>query len=92
MATISISKQHKKSRDEIERLVEDLRRVLEGDYGCRCERRGDQLEIARRGINGSLQILDDRVDVEIRLGPMMGLLADRMKPFINAQLSAHLDD
>lgn len=90
MSDISISKRHNKSRDDIEDLVDEMRRVLVQDYGCRCDRRGDTLSIARRGVNGSLQLREQAVDITIRLGPMMSMLARPLEDFIQRELDKHL--
>ncbi|MBT8138920.1 MAG: polyhydroxyalkanoic acid system family protein [Gammaproteobacteria bacterium] len=92
MATIKISKQHNKPTEEIEELVDDLRNVLEGKYGCSCSRNGDELVIERRGVNGLVKLGDEKVDVDIKLGPMMGMFANQLKPFIEDQLDAHLNE
>ena len=91
MAKISIHKQHSMPRKELESLAEELQDELSHRYGCACTRIGDEIEIKRSGITGTLKLQDDRVDIDIVLGPMLGMLAKRIEPAIRKKLDEHLD-
>ncbi|NNL56790.1 MAG: hypothetical protein HKO71_03495 [Pseudomonadales bacterium] len=91
MANISILKQHDKPEAEIESLVEDLQHELSSRYGCICKREGDNIAIRRSGISGQLRLMQNQVAVDIKLGPMMGVFANRLEPVIRRKLDEHLD-
>jgi|GEM_PF-1510682 putative polyhydroxyalkanoate system protein len=91
MAKISIQKKHSKPEQEIEALVSSLQSELAQGYGCRCRRRGNELEIKRSGVTGTLRLYERQIDVDIVLGALMAMLAPKIESFIKTKLDEHLD-
>lgn len=90
MTTISFSKKHNKPREQIESLLESLEKEL-AKYGVTSQRTDDQVQFKRSGINGLITLKEQQVDIDIKLGAMMKMLAPQIEPVIREHLDKHLD-
>jgi putative polyhydroxyalkanoate system protein len=63
-------------------------RDLEDEYDFTGEWEGDVLHISRTGATGDVHILDDRVEVEVKLS----LLLKPMRRVIEQHIEAELDE
>lgn len=74
---------HTKARAAAEKMAQRLRKEFDLDY----EWDGDVLVFERSGVNGELTVAPKHVEMEVKLG----FLLKMMKPSIEKQINANLD-
>ena len=90
MANIHLSKDHSKSTQEINTLVEKLEKALCQDLNLTATRKDNQILFKRSGVDGTLTMADQRVDIDIKLGMMNSLLAPKIESVLKAKLDEYL--
>lgn len=87
MATISIARKHslthKKAREVAEKIAKDLNTRFDLDY----EWDGDHIDFGRPGVTGRMHVGKDRIKLDVQLGLLLGML----KPTIEREIDAQLD-
>jgi putative polyhydroxyalkanoate system protein len=71
MADISITQTHKLSHKKAKAAAQKVVDQLAEEYGVTAQWDGDTLNFQRSGVNGSLELLDHEVQLEIKLGFML---------------------
>jgi putative polyhydroxyalkanoate system protein len=88
MATIKIARKHslshKKARDVAEKIAKDLHKRFDLAY----EWDGDHIDFERPGVTGRMHVGRDRIKLEVQLGLLLGML----KPTIEREIDAQLDE
>ena len=92
MAKISVSRRHNKPKTEVDELVEKLRSDLGQKYGLKSERNGDKVNFKGSGVDGVLEIEDNNVAINIKLGMMASMLSGKIESSLKSKLAQYLDD
>jgi putative polyhydroxyalkanoate system protein len=87
MATIRIDRPHHRSQADAKALVEHIARDFEKRFDLAWHWDGDDVHFRRPGVSGSMQVGATNIVLEVRLG----LLLAPLKPAIERQMNAHLD-
>jgi putative polyhydroxyalkanoate system protein len=86
MANIHIERPHKLGREEarskIEQIAVDLKRELHADY----EWQGDTLVFKRSGASGTIQIDEEDIVIDVKLGMALGLIKAKIEDGIKNNL------
>ncbi|WP_407294362.1 polyhydroxyalkanoic acid system family protein [Stutzerimonas zhaodongensis] len=87
MARIIVERNHNLGLAAAREKAEQVAAKLVRDYGVRCEWQGDVLEVRRSGADGRIEVEDDRVRVQLDLGPLLAVMGSS----VQAQLERALD-
>jgi len=90
MAKINLSKEHSKSTEEINQLVDRLEKELCKELNLNSSRKGNQVLFNRSGVDGSLTMAEQRIDIDIKLGMMNSLLAPKIESALRRKLEEYL--
>ena len=63
-----ISRAHNLSADEARSRINEVASSLERQFSLRSEWRGDQLMFTGRGVNGQIDISDEHIELNLKLG------------------------
>lgn len=90
MTQISVERKHSlgrvAAREKAEALVDKLTR----EYDLKAQWNGDRVEVRRSGANGSIDIGDDSIRVELKLGMMLSMMGGTIKAEIERALDKAL--
>ena len=91
MAQFRISRPHSLSREALRLRARELARDLERDYGVRANWDDpDRVSIRGSGVTGSLEIHEDRLDVDVHLGLLASAFQKPLRSGIERFLDEHL--
>ena len=90
MSTIHIQKQHQLDRQTVRKAVESLAEKLSTDLSAKYSWEGDRLVFKRSGASGHIDIGDDIVDIEIKLGMMLTPLKGKIEQTVEGYLEERL--
>lgn len=90
MTQISVERKHSLGRDAARQRAEALVDKLSKQYELKAEWKGDRVEIKRSGANGSVEIGDDSIRVELKLGMMLSVMSSTIKAGIEEALDKAL--
>lgn len=88
MAGFKISKTCTMPKEEVREAAQKLASRLEKDHGVRSRWDGDTVYIKGSGIDGSLCMEGDRLDVSVKLG----MLASMFEPTLRKEVQRYLDE
>ena len=92
MANIKIKKKHGLTREtaraSVDAVAKELKKKLKAQYAWR----GDSLKFKRSGASGSIDVGDDFVKVDIKLGLALSPMKGTIERAIRKNLSEALDD
>lgn len=89
MAKISLRKKHSKPQSEVRAMVDELARSLGKRYDATTRWESDSAVLIKHSrLNGRLEIYEDEVVVEVKLG----MLAGAFKGTIESELRRALDE
>jgi len=88
MAGFKISKACTMPKEEVREAAQKLADQLERDHGVRSRWEGDTVHIKGSGIDGSLCMEDDRLDVSVKLG----MLASMFERPLRKEVQRYLDE
>lgn len=88
MGTFNISKPYTMPRDDVRGAAELLAQELERRYGLRYRFQGDSATFSRTGLDGKLNIDDETIDLNIK----MGLLASAFEKPLKEAITRYLDE
>ncbi len=90
MAGIHIERNHALGRDGARKAVEDVAMQMSDKLDVRYRWNGDVLEFERSGANGTINVDDATVTVDIRLGmalsPFRGPIEQQIKGYLDQRL------
>ncbi|MDX1461321.1 MAG: polyhydroxyalkanoic acid system family protein [Xanthomonadales bacterium] len=91
MSVIDITARHHMDLDAAQNAADDLARDLaekfEIDYGWD----GDFIHFERTGVDGSIEVSDQKIHVQARLGLLLMFLQKRIEDEIRHYLGSHFD-
>ncbi|MET1081186.1 MAG: polyhydroxyalkanoic acid system family protein [Pseudomonas sp.] len=90
MAKIVVERPHTLGREVARARAEQLAERLASQYDLRYQWQGDVLEFKRKGADGSIQVGDDQVRVELSLGLLLSALGGTIKREIEKGLDESL--
>ena len=90
MTQISVERKHSLGRDAARQKAEVLVEKLSSQYDLKAEWKGDRVEVKRSGANGSVEIGDDTIRVELKLGMMLSMMSGTIKGEIERALDKAL--
>ncbi|WP_375740522.1 polyhydroxyalkanoic acid system family protein [Pseudomonas boanensis] len=88
MARIHVERSHNLGHEAVREKAEKLAERLAREYDVRYQWRGDTLEFKRSGADGQIEVSNDKVRVEVKLG----LLLSAMSGSIKREIEKALDD
>ncbi|NBA94087.1 polyhydroxyalkanoic acid system family protein [Pseudomonas sp. R5(2019)] len=86
MTQISVERKHSLGREAARQKAEVLVEKLSKQYDLKAHWNGDTLEVKRSGANGTIQIGEDSIKVELKLGMMLSMMGGTIKSEIERAL------
>ena len=90
MSRITVERSHRLGRDEARQRAQALADRLASQYDLSCRWNGDCLEFRRTGADGRIEVADDSVRVEIKLGLLLSALGSTIRREIESTLDKSL--
>ncbi|BCD85187.1 hypothetical protein PSm6_15940 [Pseudomonas solani] len=90
MARINVERSHNLGRSAVRAKAEQLAERLAREYDVRYQWRGDTLEFKRSGADGQIEVSDDKVNVEVKLGLLLSAMSGSIKREIEKALDEYL--
>ena len=90
MTQISVERKHSLGRDAARQKAEALVDKLAREYDLKARWDGDRVEVKRSGANGSIEISEDSIRVELKLGMMLSMMGGTIKGEIERALDKAL--
>lgn len=90
MARINVERSHHLGRSAVRAKAEQLAERLAREYDVRYQWRGDTLEFKRSGADGQIEVSDDKVNVEVKLGLLLSAMSGSIKREIEKALDEYL--
>jgi putative polyhydroxyalkanoate system protein len=90
MPTISISRPHDLSHDEVREHIEELAGELQEQFDASYRWEGDTLHFSRSGANGVIEVTPDAVKVVVKLSMVMSPFKGKVEKAVTEYLDEHL--
>ncbi|CAM3660412.1 hypothetical protein CCOS865_05385 [Pseudomonas reidholzensis] len=90
MTQISVERKHSLGREAARAKAEALVEKLSREYDLKATWNGDRVDVTRSGANGSVQISDESIRVELKLGMMLSIMSGTIKGEIERALDKAL--
>ncbi|MBD2837340.1 polyhydroxyalkanoic acid system family protein [Pseudomonas sp. JM0905a] len=90
MSRIHVERPHALGLEAVREKAEKLAQRLAREYDVRYQWRGDTLEFKRSGADGSIEVSDARVRVEVKLGLLLSAMSGSIKREIERALDEYL--
>jgi putative polyhydroxyalkanoate system protein len=90
VARIHIEREHGLGLEEARRQIDQVAETLRDQLQARFHWEGDRLEFERSGARGVIEVAEDRVTLDIRLGLLLRPLKGTIERTITEQLDSHL--
>lgn len=90
MSRITIERSHSLGRAAAREKAEVLAQRLASEYDVKFRWAGDTLEFKRSGADGTIDVSDDLVRVNLKLGLLLSALSGTIKREIEDTLDKHL--
>ncbi|MCG8296193.1 MULTISPECIES: polyhydroxyalkanoic acid system family protein [Pseudomonas] len=90
MTQISVERKHSLGREAVRAKAQALVDRLAQEYDLKARWNGDRVDVSRSGANGSVQIFDDSIRVELKLGMMLSMMSGTIKGEIERALDKAL--
>lgn len=90
MTQISVERKHSLGRDAARAKAQALVDKLSREYDLQATWNGDRVDVARSGAKGSVQIGEDSIRVELKLGMMLSMMSGTIKGEIERALDKAL--
>jgi putative polyhydroxyalkanoate system protein len=92
MASIHVERNHTLGIDSARERVETIARHLEQKLSIDHRWKGDTLHFSRAGATGSIDVRDDRIVLDVKLGLALGLMKGTIEETIHEELDRALGD
>lgn len=86
MAQIHIKKKHTLGKQQARKTAERLAGKLAAEYDAKCRWKNDNLMFSSPGVNGSLHVAHDQVEIKVDLGLMLRPFRAKIENGIREQL------
>ena len=90
MARITVERAHSLGKEGARAKAEKLAHKLKEQYGLEPSWSGDTLNLKRSGVNGTLQISENNVKVDVELGMLMSAMSGMIQSEIERSLDKAL--
>lgn len=90
MSQITIERSHSLGLEGARQKADQLAEKLTRDYGVACVWEGDTLTFTRSGVDGRIEVGEDRVRVLATLGMMFSMLSGQIEKEIERKLDKAL--
>ena len=90
MSRIRVERSHSLGREAAREKAERLAERLASEYDVRYRWNGDTLEFKRSGADGRIEVGEDRVRVELKLGLLLSAMGGSIKRQIEEALDKNL--
>ncbi|MGY4531660.1 putative polyhydroxyalkanoate system protein [Pseudomonas sp. TE3786] len=90
MARITVERSHTLGREGARAKAEELAARLAAEYAVRYQWQGDVLEFKRSGADGTIEVGDDSVRVDLKLGLLLSAMSGTIKREIEKGLDESL--
>ena len=90
MAGFRVSRQYTKPREEVRAHAEELAEELEDRFGITARWQGDTVTMSGHGVDGQLEIDDEAVHVNVRLGLMAAMFERPIRKVIDEYLDHYV--
>lgn len=90
MSRINIQRPHSLGRETARARAEQLAERLASEYHLSYRWAGDSLEFKRSGASGRIEVGDDCVEIELKLGLLLSAMGGSIKREIERTLDASL--
>lgn len=90
MANIHIRRKHDLGIESARKRVEQVAKSLESELNAKYEWKGNSLLFQRSGASGTINVGDDRVDLDIKLGMMLSPMKGKIEESVRQKLDAAL--
>ena len=88
MSHISITRAHHSTRPDAKKMAEKIAAKLEKDYQLKSSWAGDVLNFARSGVNGTLDVTDHELKIDMKLGFLMAAFKSPIHDAVEKNLDA----
>ena len=92
MAQIKVEREHSLDMQEARRRVESVAGKLKERYGVQVSWCGERADLKGPGVSGVLEVLHNRVRVEIKLGLVLRPMKGKITEAIERALDRHVAD
>jgi putative polyhydroxyalkanoate system protein len=92
MANIHIKQRHNLTREEARKRVEEIARALKKEFDADYAWKGDALQFKRSGASGSIELSDESIELNIKLGMMLTPMKGKIESAIREKLNVALLD
>ncbi|HET7557915.1 MAG TPA: polyhydroxyalkanoic acid system family protein [Rhodanobacteraceae bacterium] len=89
MAIIDVTRQHDLGRERAREIVDGIGADLVRRYGVQTRWQGDTLVVQRAGIEGRIEVGEENVRMQARLGMVVGMLKGTIEQEIQKQFERH---
>lgn len=90
MSRIHVERPHSLGREAARAKAEKLADKLSREHGVSSEWQGDTLVIKRSGVDGRIEVGEDRIAVDVKLGLMLSAMSGLLKGEIERALDKAL--
>ncbi|WP_040260086.1 MULTISPECIES: polyhydroxyalkanoic acid system family protein [Pseudomonas] len=87
MSQIRVERAHQLGKEAAREKAERLVDKLVSKYDMSAQWNGDVVELKRSGVTGQVEVAEDKVVVEMKLGMMLSMMA----PMIESEINRALD-
>lgn len=90
MSRIVVERSHNLGRETARTRAEQLAERLTEKFGLRCQWSGDTLQVRRSGADGQIEVGEDRVRIELKLGMLLAVMSGDIRRGIEQALDKSL--
>lgn len=90
MATVEVTREHTLGKDAAKERAQKMADKLAAKLGAECNWQGDELIFQRSGVDGTILVGEDSVNVTVKLGMMLTPMAGMVKGEIDKALNRYL--
>jgi len=87
---MKMKKDHCLGKDEARKRVASIAESLSDKYGLSSSWDGDDLLIKGSGVNGCIVVADESVEVEVKLGFALSMMAGTIRTSLQEAMDKHL--
>lgn len=85
-----IKREHSLGREEARRRVDEIAADVGGRFNLRSEWADDSLQVKGTGVNGAINVGDEDIEVDVKLGFSLMLLESSIRSAIEDAMDKHL--
>ncbi len=90
MSEIKIERAHGLGQSEAQRRVTELEPKLKDKYGVKLDWKGSQAQVKGTGVSGTLNVHNDKVAIDIKLGLLLRPMAGKIREALERQIDKAL--